>query len=64
MEDTKSLTRGFGGSGWIRTNGSGVSGKGETRSGDYKSPALNQLSHAASVKEPMRFEGIGKNWWA
>src|SRR5438270_12077417 len=31
----------LGGGGGIRTHGSGVSGKGETRSGDYKSPALN-----------------------
>src|SRR5579864_8949495 len=36
----------FGGGG-IRTHGSGVSGEGETRSGDYNSPALDQLCHAA-----------------
>ena len=38
------VTSSFGlecGGGGIRTHGSGVSGKGETRSGDYKSPALN-----------------------
>jgi hypothetical protein len=35
-----------GGSGWIRTNGSGVSGKGESRSGDLQSPALN---HSATL---------------
>ena len=30
------------GGGGIRTHGSGISGEGETRSGDYKSPALNR----------------------
>jgi hypothetical protein len=35
-----------GGSGWIRTDGSGVPCDGETRSGDYKSPALN---HSATL---------------
>jgi hypothetical protein len=50
---------GDGGSGWIRTNGSGVSCEGEVRSGDLQSPAIN---HSATLpyQKPMRFEGIGK----
>jgi hypothetical protein len=41
---------GNGGSGWIRTNGSLLRPEDSSRSGDYKSPALSQLSHAAMSK--------------
>lgn len=59
------LTRfwnGIGGGG-IRTHGSGVSGEGETRSGDYKSPALDHSAtppQSKNAKESQRPDrGLG-----
>src|SRR5438270_3440835 len=40
----------LGGGGGIRTHGSSVSGEGETRSGDYKSPALNHSATPPTIK--------------